>query len=154
MKPERGVVDGIALSVPSVKSYAFYEIIKYATVNCNMGGYPSYFAMNMKKWKSLPDDVKKVIADLALDAVTNSTQIGVNRVESDINEWKKKGIEIIKLPKEDQSKAAELLAPVWGSWTKTMSKKGHPMKALVTDWQKALAEEGIDLAPILVNAVQ
>jgi len=151
---ERGVVDGIALSVPSVKAYAFYEIIKYATVNCNMGGYPSYFAMNMKKWNSLPDDVKKVIEDMALETVSNSTQIGVDRVESDINEWQKKGIEVIKLPKEDAEQAAKLLAPVWGSWTKTMSEKGHPMKALVMDWQKALAEEGIELSPVLVNAVQ
>ncbi len=151
---ERGVVDGIALSVPSVKAYAFYEIIKYATINCNMGGYPSYFAMNMKKWKSLPDDVKKVIEELGLEATTNSSQIGVNQVGSDINEWKNKGIEIIKLPKEDAAKAAEMLAPVWGAWTKAMSEKGHDMKALVADWQKALAEEGIELSPVLVNAVQ
>lgn len=151
---ERGVVDGIALSVPSVKAYAFYEIIKYATVNCNMGGYPSYFAMNMKKWDSLPGDIKKVIEDMALEVVSNSTQIGVNRVESDIAEWKKKGIEVIKLPKEDAEKAAELLAPVWGAWTESMSKKGHPMKALVKDWQKALAEEGIELSSVLVNAVK
>ncbi len=151
---ERGVVDGVALSVPSVKAYAFYEIIKYATVNCNMGGYPSYFAMNMKKWKSLPDDVKKVIEELGLEATSNSSQIGVDRLTSDLNEWKTKGIEIIKLPKEDEAKAQELLAPVWGAWTKAMSEKGYPMKALVADWQKALAEEGIELAPVLVNAVQ
>jgi TRAP-type C4-dicarboxylate transport system substrate-binding protein len=151
---ERGVVDGIALSVPSVKAYAFYEILKYATVNCNLGGYPSYFAMNMKTWNSLPDDIKKTIEDMALEATTNSTQIGVDQLNSDLNAWKQKGIEIIRLPKEDAAKAAEILAPVWGSWTKAMSEKGYPMKALVADWQKALAEEGIELSPVLVKAVQ
>jgi len=151
---ERGVISGLSLAVPSLRGYAFYEVIKYATVNCNLGGYPSYFAMNMKTWRGLPDDIKQMIESMSLEVTANSTQIYLDEVTSDLKAWREKGIEIIELPKEDQLKAAEMFSPVWKSWTETMTERGYPMKELIADWKEALISEGIDVNDKLFNSVK
>ena len=44
----RGAIHGIALSVPSTKAYAFYDIIESAIINLNLGGFPVCYAMAEK----------------------------------------------------------------------------------------------------------
>ena len=142
---ERKVLDGIALAVPSVKSYSFYELIKYATVNANLGGYPVYYAMNLDTWKKLPEDIKKTIMDMSDQVTAQTTEFYVKRVQDDLADWKTKGIELIRLDQAEIEKTAKLMAPVWADWVKEMRDKGIPMKDLVEDWQKALHEEGLEL---------
>lgn len=148
---ERKVLDGIALAVPSVRSYSFYELIKYATINANLGGYPIYYAMNLKTWKKLPANLQKIINDMATPVTAQTTEYYLNRVSVDLADWKKKGIELIKLPKAEIKKAAKMLAPVWAKWVSGMQAKKMPMEALINDWKKALAKEKLELDPELLS---
>lgn len=147
---ERKVLDGIALAVPSVKSYSFYELIKYATINANLGGYPIYYAMNIRTWKKLPKDIQKIITDMSSQVTAQTTDFYVKRVKNDLGAWEKKGIELIKLPKSETAKEVKLLASVWAKWIGKMEAKGAPMKDLIRDWKKALAKEGLNLNPELL----
>jgi TRAP-type C4-dicarboxylate transport system substrate-binding protein len=147
---ERRVLDGIALAVPSVKGYSFYELIKYATINANLGGYPIYYAMNIKTWQKLPKDIQKILDDMSTPVTAKTTDYYLQQVSTDLNDWKKKGIELIRLPKEETKKAAKMLAPVWAKWVSDMQAKGMPMKDLIADWQKALAKEKLELDPELL----
>ena len=112
--------------MPSVKSYSFYELIKYATVNANLGGYPVYYAMNLDTWKKLPDDIKKTIMDMSDQVTAQTTEFYVKRVQDDLADWKTKGIELIRLDQAEIEKTAKLMAPVWAEWVQGDAGQGHP----------------------------
>jgi TRAP-type C4-dicarboxylate transport system substrate-binding protein len=148
---ERRVIDGISIAVPSVKSYSFYELIKYATINADLGGYPVYYAMNLKTWNKLPDDIRKMIVDMSDNVTSQTTEFYVKRVHQDMQEWKEKGIELIKLSSAENKKKAKMLSSVWAEWINGMDAKGFPIKDLILDWEKALAAEGLELDPALLE---
>ncbi len=68
---QRGTVDGLFTSTYGMAGYKLYEVTKYTI------GIPNWFAsfvivINLDKWKSLPEDVKGIIADAATETMTRA----------------------------------------------------------------------------------
>ena len=61
---QRGVVEGTTLTWESCAGRKIYEITKYA-LDLKMSTVPFYYIMNLKKWNSLPPDVKEVLNSLS-----------------------------------------------------------------------------------------
>jgi TRAP-type transport system periplasmic protein len=57
---QRGVVEGCTLTWESCAGRKIYEVAKYA-LDLKMSTVPFYYVMNLKKWNSLPPDVKEAI---------------------------------------------------------------------------------------------
>ena len=61
---QRGTADGLFTSTYGMSGYKLYEVTKYTI------GIPNWFAsfvivINLKKWNSLPSDVKEIVAGAA-----------------------------------------------------------------------------------------
>ncbi len=138
---ERGILDGIGISIPSVKAYAFYDLIKYACINLDMGGYPAFYAINKKFWDGLPADVKKIMDDVGDLAAKHGAQYDLNEVKKDLETWKAKGIELTRISTADKKELNRRMAPVWDSWIEDMEKRGYPARQMVKDWKAALKEQ-------------
>lgn len=145
---ERGVVDTVSLQVASYTHYAFFEMIDWALLNLDLGQFGiTSWVMNLKKYNSLPDEVKGVIEGIELDASQYMMQTIHDRLKHDLEEvWPKKGVKLVYMSEEEIDKKNELLAPVTHAWLQKMEKKGHPMKTMMTVWENALAKQGLSLS--------
>ena len=144
---ERGVVDAVSLQVASYTHYAFFELIDWALLNLDLGQFGiTSWVMNLKKYNSLPPEVKKVIEDIELEASQYMMQTIYDRLKHDVGEvWPKKGVKLVHMSKEEIDKKNKLLAPVTHNWLKKMEEKGYPMKKMMTVWENALSKQGIVL---------
>jgi TRAP-type C4-dicarboxylate transport system substrate-binding protein len=70
------VVDGAFLSLGTVEGTRLWEICPAITVT-NEGGTPQLAAMNMKKWESLPPDIKKAFEKVNREMVSWAHQHAV-----------------------------------------------------------------------------
>lgn len=61
---QRGVVEGTILTWESCAGRKIYEVAKYA-IDLKITTVPFYYIMNLKKWDSLPPDVKEVVNSLS-----------------------------------------------------------------------------------------
>jgi TRAP-type C4-dicarboxylate transport system substrate-binding protein len=137
---QKGVVQGAASSLETLKDFKYAGLCKYVTM---MDGpvYPFAVVMNWDSWNKLPKDVQKVMDDLAWEQSEWTGKYMDDHVNESID-WSKKNhsIEIIELSGAEKAKWDALLAPISDKWIKDAKEKGLPAEAIVDDI-KALAKK-------------
>ena len=130
---QKGVVKGLFSSLEVLKDFKFAESCRYVTLT-NKGVVPFAVVMNLEKWNSLPDDVKKVMEDLGEEQSAWTGKYMDNHVNDAIT-WSKKtyNVEFIELSKDEKARWDDLAAPITGSWIKGATAKGLPAEAIVKD---------------------
>lgn len=109
---QKGVVTGLASSLEVLKDMNYAAYCPYSTrVDVNVVTFA--VVMNRKKWESLPQDVQKVIADLARPHAEWTGQYVDDHVQEALD-WAKKerNHEVIDLPAEERAKLAEQFQPM------------------------------------------
>jgi TRAP-type C4-dicarboxylate transport system substrate-binding protein len=129
---QKGVVQGLFSSLEVLKDFNFAEDCKYVTMTQTVV-YPFAVVMNLDKWKSMPDNVKKVMNDLVRE---QSEWTGVymdNHVKKAV-QWskKKQGVEFITLSEKEHLKWNSQLSPVVDSWVAKAQTKGIDGKNAVS----------------------
>jgi TRAP-type C4-dicarboxylate transport system substrate-binding protein len=107
------------------------DLTKYAT-SADFYTMTMAVLMNKRKWDSLPDDVKNVMAD-------NSglpMSLACGKAYDDTDEpFKKralsKGIQVIEFPPAEKKKLEDLTIPLRNEWIKDMESRGLPGKAVL-----------------------
>jgi hypothetical protein len=130
---QKGIVNGIFSSLDILKDFNFAETCRYATI-CHMQTTSFGVIMNMDKWNSLPEDVKKVLDDLAREqSIWTGRYIDTHVRES--VEWsrEKYGVEIINLPENEYKLWHGMVKPLTGEWKKKASERGLPAAAFMKD---------------------
>lgn len=128
---QKGVVQGLFSSLEVMKDLKFAEDCKYVTMT-NTVVYPFAVVMNKDKWKSLPEDVKKVMEELVVEQALWTG----NYMDSHVNEavaWSKKThkVEFIELDKKSIVKWNSALSPIINKWIKEAEEKGLDGKGIV-----------------------
>lgn len=121
---EKGVIDGTVFPWEAVNGFKLYEPLNY---HLDAKAYTTsfYFVMNERKYRSLPEDVRKVIDEM-------SGQTLVNKFGDWWNQWDqpgldaavKKGNEIASLTDEQRDKWRERLAPVIDKYLASLEQQG------------------------------
>ncbi|WP_415719795.1 TRAP transporter substrate-binding protein [Maridesulfovibrio sp.] len=128
---QKGVVKGLFSSFEVLKDLNFAEICRYET-ETNTAVYPFAIIMNMRSWKVLPDDVKKVLDDLGREQAEWTGKYMDEHVNRSLAWAKEKyAIEMIKMSDADMKAIKEKTLP------------------LIEDWKKKAADKGIDGAKVL-----
>lgn len=130
---QKGVVKGLFSSLEVMKDFKFAETCKFATMTDTVI-YPFAVVMNMDKWNSLPDDVKKVLDDLGTEQAEWTGNYMDNHVKEGIA-WSKKEqkVEFIGLSAEEKAKWNEKLSGLTAKWIEGAKAKGLPAEAIVED---------------------
>jgi TRAP-type C4-dicarboxylate transport system substrate-binding protein len=135
---ERGTVDGTIFPWEAISSFKIAEVLKHHVAS---GLYvaPLFTFMNLKKYESLPPDLRKVIDDLsgAWGAEFNGKVWDQNELVG-IEAIKKAGGTIYTLPAEERQRWAAKLKPVEEEWLKSMEAKGLPGRQLLQDLREAI----------------
>jgi TRAP-type C4-dicarboxylate transport system substrate-binding protein len=127
---QKGTVKGLFSSLEVMKDFKFAEICKFVTYT-ETPIYPFAVVMNMAKWKSLPDDVKKVFDDLALEQATWTGEYNNKHVQEAI-EWSKKEQKVEFITLKDKAEWDKLLAPITKDWIEK-NKGKVPAQKIVDD---------------------
>jgi TRAP-type C4-dicarboxylate transport system substrate-binding protein len=139
---QKGVVKGAASSLETLMDFKYAETCRYVTI-FNGPVYPFAVVMNLKKWNSLPEDVKKVMEDLGEEQALWTGSYMDQHVNESI-EWSKKNynIEITQLSEEEMAKWNNRLKPITEKWIKNATAKGVPATAILKDIQAAKEYRG------------
>ncbi len=137
---QRGIIDGNILSFPSVKGYRINELEKYHTLGLRMGGYPSLWTINEKKWQKIPEDLRKALLKVAeefSDYFANSwDEEQVNLVQ----QFEKEGMVIYRPPREDRAKWEAPLKGIEEIWMQDMEKKGLSARKVYAEFNRICGE--------------
>ncbi len=130
---QKGIVKGILSSLDILKDFNFAESCRYATI-CHMQTTSFAVVMNMKKWNSLPEKVKKIMDGLSRE---HSLWTGeyIDRHVKESTEWAKKkyGEEVITLSAAEYGLWHKKLEPIKDEWLKKTRAKGLPAEVFFKD---------------------
>ncbi len=130
---QKGIVKGVFSSLDILKDFNFAEYCKYATI-CHMQTTSFAVIMNKQRWNSLPEDVKKVMDDLARE---QSLWTGdyIDRHVKESVEWSKKsfGVQVIHLTKKEYDLWHKKVEVLVYEWVEKAKAKGLPADSFLKD---------------------
>lgn len=137
-----GVADGALMPGTGVLPFKLHQVAPYIT-QIDFGPiYGGALTMNLATWNKLPEEVRKVFAQLGKEyARIVAETVAKNRIKH-FAILGKQGAKISKLPDAVQAKWAKTIPNLAGQWAGRMEKAGHPGKAIVTKFMGALRDAG------------
>lgn len=123
---QRGVVDGLLSSMEVQKGWKTGELIKYATLSWPVGTTFTYYViMNKAKWEKLPEDVKKVLNEVA-SQFKDKYAVASNAIDIEGRDYLKKfGGQLIPLSKEEVNRWVSAAAPTIEKHTNELEGKNY-----------------------------
>ena len=129
----KGVVGGNIGPPEILKGWKQAEVTKYITILPPVYNSIQYCVMNLKKWNSLPPDVRKAIEKVNEGFNVKAGQIWDSQMKANGIDYgvKEHGMQIVRLSEEDNKKAMETMQPLLDDYVARMNKKGLPGKEIV-----------------------
>ncbi len=131
---QKGVVEGTITPIETLKGWKQAEVIKYTT-DCKSIGYTTamFVVMNLRKWNSLPPDVKKVFEEVSKEWVDVHGKEW-DRLDAEGKEYSLSlGNKIIPLSREEGARWKAAVKPIINEYIRTTDGKGLPGKAAVAE---------------------
>ena len=124
---QKGVVKGYVSSLETLMDFKFAEICHYATDWSPSMGCLFAVVMNKPAWNALPEDVRKVIDDLALEHSVWTGEYWDGH-DNESLEWsiKEQGFELTTISKDEKARWDALLEPLVDEYLADMAAKGLP----------------------------
>ncbi len=137
---QKGVVKGLFSSLEVMKDFKFADLCKYVTIT---NGPTTSFAvvMNLKKWRALPDDVKKVLNDLGREQAIWTGQYEDQHVKEAIR-WskEKKGVKIYHFSHPEMVQIKKKVSFMTDNYLKETAAKKLPGEAFLNDLKSLKAK--------------
>jgi TRAP-type transport system periplasmic protein len=131
----KNVIDGTVVPWEVVPAFRLHELADSSTeIQGERGIYTAVFvfAMNKKKYDSLPADLKKVLDNNSgMKLSKTNGEIWTKAEEFGRNLAKKRGNKLNVMPEADVAKMRELATPVHTAWVEEMNAKGLDGQALL-----------------------
>jgi TRAP-type C4-dicarboxylate transport system substrate-binding protein len=136
----RGTLDGVVLSYQSAASYDLGKLLKSGTSGMNFGTAMITYSIGETKWKSLPENVRKVLTEVG----EQTTREGCKRFEEGEKaaaaKVQSQGMTVIKFSDADNKEFAAAFAHVADTWAKDTDKRGKPGSEVLKAFTAAVAE--------------
>ncbi len=137
---QRGIVDGNIFSYPSVKGYRVNELQKYHTYGLRMGGYPSGYQINEKRWQKLSPKVQNILLEAGRDYAKHSSEGWDQETVRLVENFEKEGMTIYRVPAQDRPKWEAPLKGIEEVWVQEMEKKNLPGRKVFEVFKKISQE--------------
>lgn len=92
---EQGVVDGQENPLPQIHANKFHEVQDHITLSHHLYG-PAPIIVSLKFYDSLPDDLKKIIDDAAVDTAKYQWDVVQQQEEEILKELKASGMQVVE----------------------------------------------------------
>jgi TRAP-type C4-dicarboxylate transport system substrate-binding protein len=136
----KGVADGAIVISDALRQLKWGEFLKYTTLNTRTSYVNSgYFVMNLKKWKSLSPNVRKIIDDLSREYLEKMSRLWDQKEKDAIMALKSEGHTTFSLSPEEEERWVEKIAPLYDEYVEEKTGKGIPAADVLEfcrDWVK------------------
>lgn len=112
---ETGVVDAQEHPIGVTLSFKFYEVQKYLSMTQHAYS-PLVLTMNLKKFNGLSDEDKKLVLDVANQAVAKQRQMSIEKEEEMIAELQANGMQVNR--DVDTKAFQDKVSPIWQTFIK------------------------------------
>ncbi|OGA98868.1 MAG: C4-dicarboxylate ABC transporter, partial [Burkholderiales bacterium RIFCSPHIGHO2_12_FULL_69_20] len=120
----RGTVDGALLPIGSVPSYGLDLIAKYFTFGENFGSFVATYVISERKWKTLPSEVQKVMADMGEELSRRGCEMADRQENDNVKKLQRAGVTLVKLPDSDAPAMREIQRSVGKDWAEGLDRRG------------------------------
>ena len=121
---QRGVVDGNIFSLASIEGYRVNELEKYHTLGMRLGGFPSVYVINKKKFDSLPPQLQQVLVKVAVGAAAKFSETWDKLSEAKAGQFEQAGMTIRRIGPGERASWDAPLAGIEQEWIGEMEKRG------------------------------
>ena len=136
----RGTVDSVAYSYSPLLSNGFHELVKSALTDVNFGGGAINYVMSAKRWRALPEDVRKVMMDVGSETISHAC----SQIDAEIDEAKAKveasGVKYFELSPADKARMDGILTEVAEEWVADLEKRGKAAREALAAFKAALSK--------------
>ncbi|NCC26457.1 MAG: C4-dicarboxylate ABC transporter substrate-binding protein, partial [Deltaproteobacteria bacterium] len=142
---QKGLVKGLLTSMEVLKDMNFAEFCPYQTIG-NFQVYTFAVIMNLKAWNSLPQDIQKILDDLAPEQALWTGRYMDGHVQNSLA-WvhEKYGTSPVTLSAEDMETARQKLSPLVDEWKTMAESKALPSEDILTRIQRLKAKYETEL---------
>ncbi len=135
---QKGVIDGTVFPWDPMHSFKLSEVMNY---HLDMGGIYTvsfWFAMNEKKYNSLPADVRQAIDDISGDNLVGKFGPWWDKWDSwGVEKVQAKGATVTQLSPEEAARWKEATTPIIDNWLAGLESKGVSNAREIYDAMKA-----------------
>lgn len=141
---ERGTVEGTVASPMSMAPYGLSEVLQHSTIGADLGAVTVIYAVAEDKWESLTDAQRQVITEAAQGAEQNLCEAVNDYLPESRVQMEQDGTVLNYLSPEQKAQwRTEITLPARESWMTDLSSMGLPAEAVLSEWESALAAEGV-----------
>lgn len=141
MALERGVAGGVVAPYNVIYAHRLYTLTRYHTES-SISSLGFQVIMNLKKWNSLPPDVRKVMEDLCSWGAERCTELIVHDVSAARDACLKDGHAVFKPSFEEIQLWSSGCKPVQEEWVKDVESKQLPGTAVMKELYRLVGEHG------------
>lgn len=136
----RGVIDGLFYGLVEAQTFGLVDAVEYV-YKLPVGSSAGLIGMNLGKWKNLPEDLQKMIAEVASEYHPGAYH-DIYQVEAGgaaLKALEAKGANIIEPTAEDVAKMKQIASDtVIAEWVKDKESKGLPGQKVVDTMIQAI----------------
>jgi len=137
---ERGVVEAYTGTMWDLAGIGkFHEQAPYI-LDLGVGVYAMAGThINKDKWNKLPEDVRKIMEEVALEAIKKQPELYMEADERIYQVYKKAGVKTVIFSPEEKAKFRSLVVPrQWDKWMADIEGKGLPGKRFFELYKEAI----------------
>ncbi|NPV03772.1 MAG: TRAP transporter substrate-binding protein [Syntrophaceae bacterium] len=137
----KGIVDGTIGPIEVLKGWKQGEVIK-STTDCHDVGYTTAFfvVMNLKKWNTLPSDVRKALEDVSREWVDVHGRAWDDADKEGRAFTQSLGNQIIPLSAQESARWKKAVRPTIDEYVKEAESKGIPGRKSVKEAEALIAK--------------
>jgi|WetSurSiteA1Bulk_404760.scaffolds.fasta_scaffold24390_1 TRAP-type transport system periplasmic protein len=123
----KGIVEAVVSAYEPLEIRSLADVVKYTVENFETGmGTTGFVIMNKDKWSKLPPEIQKIFDETA-NEYAEKVAVAWDKLELGAKEYAaKKGVEIIKLTKTEETKSIAMFKPVLEKYVKEKAALGLP----------------------------
>jgi len=137
---QRGTIDGTLFNLPTAAGYKLQEQLEYSTDNLNLGLFPVLYVMNEDVWQTLPEDIRTIIIDTAMEVLPTVLEADKKGMEDFRVGLEANGGGLYQISDEQLALWNERLLPVREDWIQRLEAQGKPARAIIDRWTELVTE--------------
>lgn len=139
---QTGLVDNALLWPEAAKTFKIAEVAPYM-LKADLGAVNSKtVTVNKDYWDKLPDEVKSVLQEVAVDYRDHVAGIAMNRAEASRTAYVESGGTIVDMAPEQRAAWAAAMPNIAMEWAADLDAKGEPGSDMLKAYMAKLAEAG------------
>jgi C4-dicarboxylate-binding protein DctP len=138
-----GLADGTIIWPEATITFKLVEVAPYYLETDFGTGVNKSVSVNKEVWEALPDDVKKVLKEVAVDYRERMAQMTMELADSSIKKFKAAGGKIRPLSDEEKKHWADMMPNIAMNLAEEVEQRqGYPAKKILASYMDALRAGG------------